>query len=143
MAAPKTYNPENVKITVGGAPISGFADGTFIKVSRSSEAFTKVTGADGQITRVKSADKSGEITLTLTQSSQSNAILQAIALVDETSGKGVVPIAIIEINTGNAFVAGSAWIRKVPDAEYGKEVSNREWVFDCSELNVFNAGNIT
>ena len=141
MGAPKTYSPENVKVTVGGAPISGFADGTFIKVSRASDAFTKVTGADGSVTRVKSADKSGEITITLMQSSQSNAILQAIALVDETSGKGVVPIAILELNTGNAFVTGSAWIKKVPDAEFGKETTNREWVFDCSELNVFNAGN--
>lgn len=141
MGAPKTYDPGRVKITFGGVPLSGFADGTFIKVSRSSDGFTKIVGTDGTVTRTKSLDKSGEIVVTLSQSSSVNAALTAIALIDETSNRGVLPIAIAEMATGNVYVSGYAWIKKQPDAEYGKESTNREWTFECAELRMFTAGN--
>mgnify|MGYP000032262258 CR=1 FL=1 len=137
--AVKTYDPKSVVVTVGGYPISGFADGTFITVERSSDAFTKVVGADGEVSRAKSADRSGSVTFTLMQTSNSNAVLSAFAIADENTGAGVVPILIKE---GNSIVfAAEGWVRKLPNAEWGKEVGNREWVFDCAVIQMEHGGN--
>lgn len=40
----RTYDPKQVIITVGGIPMSGFADGTFLTVDRDDDQWAKVTG---------------------------------------------------------------------------------------------------
>lgn len=137
----RSYDPSQVVVTVNGAQMSGFADGTFVSVIRSNDAFTKVTGADGVTSRSKSSDKSGELTITLAQTSPSNDILSALATLDELSSLGVVAIAVKDISGRSLFASGNAWIRKVPDSAFGKEIDNREWVFDCADLAPFVGGN--
>ena len=61
----KTYDPKQISVIVGGAIISGFADGEFVTTERNEDAFTLNVGADGEGGRVKSNNKSGRITLTL------------------------------------------------------------------------------
>lgn len=139
--ATRTYDPKSVSVIIGGFPISGFADGTFINAMRSNDAFTKTTGADGDTTRVKSNDKSGELTITLDQTSLSNDVLTSIALRDELANAGVVTIRIKDILGASTFVSATGWIRKIPEVEYGKETSTREWVFDMSDFEMFVGGN--
>ena len=81
----RTYDPKQVVISIGGVPISGYADGTFLLIDRDENAFTKVTGADGTSTRVKSNNRAGSMTLTLKQSSPSNDVLSGFATLDELS----------------------------------------------------------
>lgn len=137
----RTYDPKKVLVLVGRIPISGFADGTFISVSRSNDLFTKTSGADGVVTRVKSNDLSGEITMTLAQTSPSNDYMSKIALADELSNNGVVPVTISDTSGRSNYVSAFAWIRKHPDSEFSKEVSNREWVLDCADLDLLTGGN--
>ena len=80
-----TYDPANVIVSIGGTPMSGFADGTFVMVSRDEDIFSKVSGADGEVSRAKSNNRSGSLTLTLMQTSMSNDVLSAIAVLDEIS----------------------------------------------------------
>ena len=54
----RTYDPKQVIITVGGVPMSGFADGTFLTVDRDDDQWAKVTGADGTSTCIKSSCRS-------------------------------------------------------------------------------------
>ena len=136
----KTYDPKGVVATVGGIPISGYADGTFINISRQNDAYSSVAGADGEVSRAKSNDKRGELVLTLLQTSLSNDVLSGIAQLDERSNSGVVPIMVKDISGLTTFFSGSGWIRKVPDSEFGKEISNREWAFELAEMEVFVGG---
>jgi hypothetical protein len=137
----KTYDPSQVSVVFGGIPLSGFADGTFITVMRSEDAYTKESGADGVVSRSKSSDRSGEATLTLSQTSPSNDVLSGIALLDENSNTGVLPF-IIKDNSGRTLASsGNAWIRKVSEASFGKELENREWVFDIADLEILVGGN--
>ena len=136
-----TYDPANVIVSIGGTPMSGFADGTFVMVSRDEDAFSKVSGADGEVSRAKSNNRSGSLTLTLMQTSMSNDILSAIALLDEVSNTGIVPVLVKEIGTDTILMSGEGWIKKIPDASYGKEVENREWVLDLATVNMFEGGN--
>ena len=137
----RTYDPKQVQVIFGGVPIGGFADGTFINIMRSNDAFTKHSGADGDLTRVKQNDSSGEATITLAQSSASNDYLSGVALADEASNDGVLPLLIKDLSGTSTFVSGFAWIRKTPDASFGKDIENREWVLDIADLATFVGGN--
>lgn len=139
--AVRTYDPSKEVITFGGVPLSGFADGTFIRASRSGDAFSKHSGADGVTSRSKSSDKSGEVVITLAQTSPSNDYLSAIAALDENSGLGVLPLASKDLSGRTTIFADNAWIRKVTDKEGAKEITNREWVIDCANLKMFVGGN--
>lgn len=136
----KTYDPALVILTYGGIPIKGFADGTFIVVERSNDAFTKTSGADGRVSRAKSNDKSGTVTVTLAQTSSSNDVLAGFAKQDELSNTGVKVLNCKDVGGRSTHFSSAAWIRKVPNAEYGKEISNREWVLDCDNLDSFIGG---
>jgi len=137
----RTYNPASVIISIGGVPMSGFADGTFLMIERDEDAFTKVTGADGYTTRVKSNNRCGSLTLTLKQSSPSNDVLSGFANLDELSNAGVVPILIRDISGTSTYFSATGWIRKYPSSEFAKELSNREWILDLADLDVFVGSN--
>ncbi|PWU04930.1 MAG: DUF3277 domain-containing protein, partial [Verrucomicrobia bacterium] len=81
--AVRTYDPKNIICTINGAQISGYTEATFIEVVRDSPTWTKVVGADGLVTRGKTNDFSGTLTLTLKQSSPSNDVLSGLLALDE------------------------------------------------------------
>jgi hypothetical protein len=139
--AVKTYDPKQVTVIVGTRPISGFADGTFITVARNSDMWSLVVGADGEATRAKSNDKSGRITITLTQSAESNQYLSELALADELSNGGLVPILIRDASGKTIHACASAWIVKRPESAFAKEAGTREWVFETDTLEMFEGGN--
>lgn len=137
----RTYDPKSVLVIVGGVPMSEFAVDTFVTVEREEDAFVKVVGADGEVSRSKSNNQSGMLTLTLMQTSPSNLILSGFALVDEDTGAGVIPVIIKE--GLNVIFAAEGWIRKVANAEFGAEVGEREWTLDLAKVSIFNGGNTT
>lgn len=136
-----TYNPKKVSVIVGGKIISGFTDGNFIKAARNSDMWSLKTGVDGIATRSKTNDKSGKITITLHQSSPSNDYLSTLALSDEASDTGAVPILIRDSNGTSLVSCLTGWVKKLADGDYEKEVANRVWVIETDELVLFNGGN--
>lgn len=137
----RTYDPKLVLVIVGGVPLSGFADGTFVAVERTSDTFSKVSGADGVLSRAKTNDRSGTLTLTLAQTSPANDVLTGFAVADELTNEGVVPVSITDLSGRTAIVSGFGWVKKPAKAEFGKEISNREWALDLADLNMANGGN--
>ena len=137
----KTYDPKAVQIIVGGNQISGFADGEFINVERDEDMFTKVTGADGEVSRAKSNNKMGTMTLTLLGTSASNDILSAFAQADELSNSGVVPIYIKDSLGTTILFSAEGWVKKMPAFTASKEITDRAWVFDLAVVDVFIGSN--
>jgi hypothetical protein len=137
----RTYDPTTVHVLVAGFPIGGFADGQAIKAMRSMDTFEKIEGINGIISRSKNLNKSGEITLTLSQTSRSNDVLSVLALTDELSSNGIVPIAILDSRSATVLVSAFAWIKKPAEVINGKELENREWIFETADIDVFVGGN--
>ncbi len=137
----KTYDPKAVQVIVGGVPISGYADGSFIRVGRRNVAWELVTGADGESARAKSNDKSGFIEIELMQTAASNQHLSNISLADELSNAGVVPIMVKDGSGYSLHVAEQSFIEKNPDAAYAKTNQTRVWRFLCENLQDFHGGN--
>ncbi|HKL77616.1 MAG TPA: phage protein [Gammaproteobacteria bacterium] len=136
-----TYAAESVRIIVGGVPISGLADGTFVSISRDEQAYNKTTGADGTTSRSRTGNRAGTIAITLQQTSPSNDTLSGFMLADEASDQGVVPVLIKDTSGRTLHYANSAWVQQKPDEEFGKEISDREWTLDCARIDSFVGGN--
>lgn len=136
----KTFDPSQLVLSVGGVPASGWADGSMMTVEYDEDAYTKVVGVD-QTTRVKSSNNGGKITIRLQQSSPFNDVLSAFAIADREDNSGVVP-ALGKDNSGRTVIfSPSAWVMKIPSAEFAKEHSDREWILDCADLELFVGGN--
>lgn len=136
-----TYDPKQVQVIVGGNPITGYADGTFVTVSFDEQQWNKVTGADGLTSRSKTNNYSGSITLTLLSTANSNDILSALWSRDRRSNDGVVSILVKDAMGRTKWSSSQAWIRQMPDQDFSKETEERAWILDCVDLQGEAGGN--
>lgn len=136
------YRPDSVAVIVAGHIVEGFSDGTFVSVSRNENAFTLKVGNDGQPTRSKSPNKSGQIKITLQASSPSNDYLSALAIADEQTSAGAVPVLVRDGSGRTVVAALQAWVQKMPTVEFGKEVSEREWIFESGAVTLNVGGSL-
>lgn len=136
----KSYDPNEVAIIVGGHVLGGFADGTFLTVERNSDTWAGVSGASGEYARAKSNDRSGTFTVTLMQSSLSNGVMQGFATADELANSGTFPVLVKDNNGNDIFSGEICWIQKPSSAEYGKEITEREWIIETGELIMLHGG---
>ncbi|MBE0470598.1 MAG: DUF3277 family protein [Methyloprofundus sp.] len=136
-----TYDVNQIAVIVGGVPLEGFADGTRVTVEFDEEQFTKVTGSDGLTTRSKSNNYAGSVSITLQQSSRSNDYLAGLWNADRFNNSGVVPILIKDNSGRTLWAAEHAWVQQMPSQEFGKALSDREWVLDTDKLSGIAGGN--
>ena len=125
--AVRTYDPKQVIITVGGVPMSGFSDGTFLEIDRNEPTWNMVVGADGLVTRGKTNNFSGTMTLTLKQSSPSNDVLSGFMAIDEASNAGVFPILVKDLSGNSIYFAGQAWVSQYANSTFDKHISESQW----------------
>jgi hypothetical protein len=141
----QAFDPAQVIITVGARSISGYADGTFVRVARDADTFSKYVGSDGVVARTKTNNFSGSVTITLMQTSPDNDYLTDLMTQGEQlliAGAGVTNIKITDKTGSSVFESANAWIRKPPDVEYSREFSTREWIFDVDKLRMIVGGNL-
>jgi len=137
----KNYNPKKISLIVGAKIISGYAEDTFVEADYDEDAFTKKIGADGDCTRVQSANTAGNITITLDQASDSNDYLSAQAAIDRATGTGVVPVTLRDALGRTMIFSESTWIKKLPATTFGSKSSDRKWLLDSAAMDVFVGGN--
>lgn len=130
----RTYDPKAVTVSVGGIPIGGFADGTFLNIEMDEDAFTKEVGADGETSRAKSNNNGATVTLTLAQTSPSNDVLTGFAEADRLANAGVVPILVRDGSGTSTLFSATGWVRKKAPAPFSKEIEEREWVLDVADV---------
>jgi membrane-associated protease RseP (regulator of RpoE activity) len=143
MGSVKTFDPRKVKVLVNGVPVTGFADGTFLSIASNGEQATRSVGADGEVSRAITADYTSTVVVTLKQTSQSNDMLMAYSKLDQLSGSGLFSLAITDLGGTTLFFWDSAFIQQVPDAEFGKEISERAWtILTGQPVQSFVGGNL-
>lgn len=127
----KTYSPDQVKVIVGVAALSGFADGTFVDIEPLGDGVTSEAGADGEVARAMSLDPRHTITVTLQQTSRSNDVLSALHTADKISGgNGTVPVAVTDLR-GTTIFGGTGWVVKKAKATFSKGLEAREWTIEA------------
>ncbi len=136
----KTYSPEDISISVFGRNLQNLAD-SMVKIAYSEDAFTYTSGGDGEGTRNKNPNRSGTIVVTLKGSSDDNLFLSGIAAGDYISKLGTFAVMVKDNNGTSLYTAAEAWIQKPADADFSKEVTDREWTIMCHKLVMVNGGN--
>lgn len=132
----KAYDPTKVTVTVGGVAMSAFADGEMVTVEFSSDFHTKHIGTDGQGRHVKTADRSGMVTIRLAAYSPSNAVLTAVDVADVP-----VPITVTDKRSlADLFFAESCKLVKLPNMVKGKEEAEYEWQFQFINGKMTHSG---
>lgn len=126
-----TYDPLDVNVVINGTILTGFADGTFIKVEANEDSYTTHVGAKGEVSRSRNANKTGKVIVTLAQDSPSNAYLNKLE-----KGTATYPVSVVDQNFDETAGGNDCWILKRPGAEYGKDLANREWTFVVPKLAI-------
>lgn len=136
----KTYDPKKIVITFGGRQITGYADGSFVTVRRNADGWSLQMGTDGEGTRSKSNDNSGQVEISLMQSSLSNDFLSQIAISDQVANAGLLPLLVKDVDGNFLATAEQAFIKKLPDSEFGREAASRSWIIETDNLVEFIGG---
>ena len=131
-----TYNFKLVNLVFGVREIEGFEDGTEIIAERNEDSFSQKIGVDGNVTRSNSNNTSGRITFTLSQFSESNAYLQTIMSLDESTGSGVFPSKISDKSnpSNEQVIATESWLVRPSSKSFGRESGPREWIIECADM---------
>ena len=131
----KTYNPKKVVVTLDGVPVEGFVPGTFINIEpNDSDGFKKQVGADGEVGRAQSNDNTHKVTITLMQTSASNAHFSSVRKTDKLTGTSVHPLSITDLNGESLHYWPEAWILGDPTWSYGNELTERQWTLDTGQI---------
>lgn len=132
----KQYDPKKVSVSVGGVPVSGFADGDMVTVEFTVDKRSMHVGTDGNGRHIKSADESGTVTVRLASYSPSNAALFALDLADEPH-----PIAVTDkSSSADLFFSESCTLRKVPNMVKGAEETPLEWIYQFTKGEIVHSG---
>ncbi len=141
--ATKFYDPDQLSLVFANIPISGFADGEFVRITPESDGFGSVVGTDGEVSRSKTGDKRAEVVFVLMQTSDTNDRLSALHQLDlATPGGAGVGALMIRDRQGRAqYSSEQAWIQRAPDVSFDREATSREWVLMCGDLKRVDGGN--
>ena len=129
-----TYDPKKVIITLGGVPINGYTDGTFVNVTGNLETWIRKVGADGEVNRALTNDNTHEISITLLQTSESNKYLDSVYKADKSTGLGMLPLSIVDLNDGSERFWQQAWVTRDPDNGRARETTDKNWTIHTGQI---------
>jgi hypothetical protein len=135
------YNPESFILLIAGLEVDGFSDGSFIKIKRNKDLYTQKVGAKGDVVDIKSADRTGTLTMSIFSTAASNQTLSGLILADEKAKNGTknIPILLRDTN-GNTAATAFGRIKNWPEIDKGIEEKAYEWVFNLRDLTINIAG---
>lgn len=135
----KVYSFQNTVMIVNGVEITGWADGDdVINIARRTDSASDKVGADGTMMVSISADKSGEFTFKLQQTSSSNKYLASLIALQEGGAKTFVPVNVLFQDTyRNDLATGTiGYLKKPADLTRGQQGNNQEWVVVVERLDM-------
>lgn len=142
MGSLTTYSPSDVIVSIGGFhTVTGYADGTFVRILKEMKPFDKQRAMDGEISRIYSQDDVFKVELSIMQSSGSNNILSMLYNIDIATRVGKFPMIIKDSRGQTSFVALTAWVEQIPDVTFAKDLQVWTWTFGCTEATLMVGGN--
>lgn len=135
----KRYSFNDVVMLVNGVEITGWADGDdVIQVKRRTDSISDKVGAGGDMMASVSADRSGEMTFKLQQTSGSNKYLKNLLALMENSNQTFVPVTVTMQDTYRRDLASGStgYIKKPADMTRGAQANNQEWTIVVERLDL-------
>jgi hypothetical protein len=143
---PEVYDSQAFIASFQGIILNtGAPEGDFIEIKRGGPAFKMEKGAaPGAVARVKSNDRTAEITVKLMKTSPVNDLLSTIFLTDQEAPVGAPGIGVFvmkDLNGTESHLCPRAWIAAAPDRSIGQDAGVNEWVFHTNEIISVFGGN--
>lgn len=135
----KVYSFLNTVVIVNGVELTGFADGDdVIDIKRRTDSASDKVGADGAMLISLSADKSGEFTFKLQQTSPSNKFLASLIALQEGGAKTFVPVTVLFQDTYRQDLATGTvgYLKKPADVTRGAQGNTQEWTVVVERLDL-------
>ncbi len=125
----KFWDPDQVDVSMGAIPLSGFAEGSMIEYEPDGDQFNEVDGVDGTLTRSKKVVRKGTITVHLMSTSNSNDVLTGFHAVDLAApgGAGVVPFVIRDRNGATLMTFPKSWVMAFPKVTMADKAQDQAW----------------
>lgn len=140
MAELAHYSPEDITVLFSGVhQLSGFADGTFVSITKDNPTYTTHESSDGVVSRKYNSSKVYTVKLTLANTSESNQVLTYAAALDAATQMGKFPLIIKDQLGSSLFFSLTSWIETLPDSSFSTSITGREWTIKCAQA-VFNLG---
>ncbi len=133
----RTYSIDEVECTWAGLDFkAGLAEGSSITPARAVGTWSQVPqGAVSTVTRSRSNNRSGTVTVLVAQTSQLAQDLKAIAIRDEKpNGKEVYPMLISDTSSGELITFKNAYIMSRPEQVRATEAGVQSWVFNFEDF---------
>lgn len=137
----RKYSFQDTIVLVNGIEITGWAEGDdVIQLARLGDSASHIIGADGEMVVSLSADRSGTMTLTLQQASDSNLYLAGLIAVQENGA--FVPVFVQFKDTGGNDIGSGTqgYLTKPADMTRGVGINNQEWVIVVERLDLLHGG---
>lgn len=132
----------DVILIVGGAIITGFADGDDVVIfAPNQDRITTRVGADGHATPAVNGNKLWDITIKLMDTAISNSIFQGLEAVQD-QGLPIFPILMKDAAGTDLFESSSAWINIQSTSQYGQGANIREWGLQANDANYVFGGHV-
>ena len=141
MGAAKTYNLAQSIFTIAGIPLKGFGADDALVFTPAEDVWTEEVGADGEVTRSATNNRSGTCAVTLMSTSLSNDLLNGFLQLAKTIGIGdIFPLFVKDLNSGDTIIAAQCWIKTEPPMTFGKAASTREWMIYVADATTIHGG---
>ena len=117
------YSFDNVTMLVNERPITGYAEGSTIKIEDNEDSILPKVGLDGAVSYANNSNRSAKITFSLAQDSASLPRLRQLLQSHTTFA-----VVVRDATPGSGFMlqAENCAILKMPPIERGKEISSGE-----------------
>lgn len=123
----KLYDPAESILVIGARKITGFIEGTGIKIGRLEDLLTLHTGMDGEQAVTRNKNRSGFVDISLMASSAANDFLSAKFNEHELTGTGFFPMGFKDLRGTTKISGADCFVVKPPDTERAKELGDSVW----------------
>jgi hypothetical protein len=134
----KFYDWRKSLTTINNVPVTNFAAGDdAFKAERLADNASHEVGVDGNMVVSLSADKSGQVTIKLQQTSPTNSYLNKITKGQDYM-EGFVPVIVHQMDTyrSDSVDTTVGYIKKHPDYTRGAKAGTVEWVIIFEHMDM-------
>lgn len=133
----RNYDFGNVTMVVAGRRLRGIVS---VNPTRNEDSFTEQVGADGEVTRSKTNNRTGNFEIVMQQSSPDNSFLQNLINTDENT---VAPFAAGCKDLSGTYTALGArsYIVKPADNGLERDAGERTWNIRTTNMEILGGGN--
>ena len=137
----KQYSFLDTLLLINGIEITGFDEGDdVIKLARLNDSASHKVGIDGEMTISISADRSGGVTFSLMQTSDSNAYLSGLVVGMENGVFVPIFIQFKDTRGGDLGSGTQGYIKKPADMGRGATAGSQEWTVITERLDMLHLG---